>query len=92
MTITEAAACGTPAVATRVPGHADAVVDGSTGLLTDTDAELAAALDRVLADDGLRGRLAAAAREHASRFTWEATARGTLEVLAGAALARRAAG
>ncbi len=35
MTITEAAACGTPAVATRVPGHADAVVDGTTGLLAD---------------------------------------------------------
>ncbi len=28
MTITEAAACGTPAVATRIAGHADAVVDG----------------------------------------------------------------
>ncbi|HEX4777430.1 MAG TPA: glycosyltransferase family 4 protein, partial [Acidimicrobiia bacterium] len=31
MTITEAAACGTPAVVSDVPGHADAVVDGETG-------------------------------------------------------------
>jgi len=30
-----------------------------------------------------------AARAHAARFTWEATARGTLEVLAAAAIARR---
>ena len=35
MTITEAAACGTPAVATRIAGHADAIVDGATGLLVD---------------------------------------------------------
>ena len=31
MTITEAAACGTPAVATRIAGHADAVVEGAPG-------------------------------------------------------------
>ena len=40
MTITEAAACGTPAVATRIAGHADAVVDERTGLLVDDPAEL----------------------------------------------------
>ena len=35
MTLTEAAACGTPAVATAIAGHADAVVDGESGLLVD---------------------------------------------------------
>ena len=35
MTITEAAACGTPAVVSDVAGHADAVVDGPTGMLAD---------------------------------------------------------
>ena len=54
MTITEAAACGTPAVATRIAGHEDAVVDGVSGLLADDRAGIAAALDRVLADDALR--------------------------------------
>ena len=51
--------------------------------------ELAAGLHTVLSDDDLRARLGAAAREHAARFTWEATARGTLEVLAKAAIKRR---
>ena len=36
MTITEAAACGTPAVVTRIAGHSDAVVHGVTGILVDT--------------------------------------------------------
>jgi glycosyltransferase involved in cell wall biosynthesis len=91
MTITEAAACGTPAVATRIAGHSDAVVDGATGLLVDDPAGLAGALDRVLADGALRERLARDAREHAARFTWGATACGTLEVLAAEALRRNRA-
>ena len=82
MTITEAAACGTPAVATRIAGHADAVVDERTGLLVDDPRELGAALERVLADDAFRDACSASALAHATRFTWGATARGTLEVLA----------
>jgi glycosyltransferase involved in cell wall biosynthesis len=88
MTITEAAACGTPAVATRIAGHADAIVDGSTGLLVDDPAGLAAALDRLLADDALRRRMADAAIGYATQFTWGATACGTLEVLAAEASRR----
>jgi glycosyltransferase involved in cell wall biosynthesis len=82
MTLTEAAACGTPAVATRIAGHLDAVADGETGLLVDDAAGLAGAIDRVLADTELRRRLGAAARRRAAEYTWAATARGTLEALA----------
>jgi len=89
MTITEAAACATPAVATRIAGHADAVVDGVTGLLVERPGELARALERVVTDSGLRERLARAAQERAASFTWEATARGTLEVLAAEAMRHR---
>ena len=88
MTVTEAAACGTPAVATRIAGHADAVAEGSSGLLADGPGELTAALDRVLGDPDLRARLSEGARHHAERFTWAATARGTLEVLAAEAIRR----
>ncbi len=89
MTVTEAAACGTPAVASRVAGHEDAVVDGETGLLVTGREETVAALDAVLRDPDLRARLGAGARDGAARFTWEATARGTLEVLADAARRHR---
>lgn len=89
MTITEAAACGTPAIATRIAGHLDAVDDGRSGLLVDGHAQTVAALDAVLGDTGLRARLSEGARARARRFTWAATARGTLEVLAAEAIRRR---
>ena len=88
MTITEAAACGTPAVVTRISGHADAVVDGRTGLLVEP-AELAPAISALVRDDAERKRLAKEALEHARKLTWEATALGTLRVLADDAIRRR---
>jgi glycosyltransferase involved in cell wall biosynthesis len=89
MTITEAAACGTPAVVTRIAGHADAVVDGVTGILVDTPIQFGDALAAVLGDESERTRLGRAARDHVAGLTWEATAAGTLEALVGEAEARR---
>jgi glycosyltransferase involved in cell wall biosynthesis len=88
MTVTEAAACGTPAVVTRIGGHEDAVDDGVSGLLVDSTDGLAGALDAVLRDEVLRRRLAQGALERARRLTWDATARGALAALADEALAR----
>jgi glycosyltransferase involved in cell wall biosynthesis len=88
MTVTEAAACGTPSVVTRIAGHLDAVEHGASGFLADGP-ELGDHLDLVLRDEALRRQLQKGAIELASRFTWEATARGTLEVLASSAEARR---
>lgn len=89
MTLTEAAACGTPAVVTRIAGHLDAVAPGHSGLLADNRDEMVGALDQVLGDTDLRARLTAGALEHVQKFTWGATARGTLEVLAAESLRRR---
>ena len=89
MTITEAAACGTPSVASRIAGHEDAVADGVSGILADDDAGIAAGLDRVLSDTALRARLSAGALDHAAAFTWGATACGTLSVLAAETIRRR---
>ncbi len=82
MTLTEAAACGTPGVATDIPGHADAVLDGESGLLVDDVADLAGALGRVLGDDVLRSRLGRGALNWARWFTWDATAMKAFEALA----------
>lgn len=92
MTLTEAAACGTPAVATRIPGHVDALAEGVSGLLADDDHELAAHLVSVATDDELRQRLQDGALAHAGRFTWTNTATRILEVLADEALGLRTSG
>jgi glycosyltransferase involved in cell wall biosynthesis len=89
MTITEASACRTPAVATRIAGHEDAVVDGRTGILADDMPGITRALDRVLRDPELRERLSNAALEHSARFEWSQTALGVMESLAEDARRRR---
>jgi glycosyltransferase involved in cell wall biosynthesis len=91
MTLTEAAACATPAVVTRIAGHVDAVTDGVSGLIVDDQAGLVGGLRRVLTDTQLREHLSTGARTRADSLTWEATAFGALEVLARAAM-RRGAG
>jgi glycosyltransferase involved in cell wall biosynthesis len=66
----EAMASGRPVVASRVGGLPDLVPDGVAGLLVpprDAGA-LGAAVGRLLRDGELRGRMGAAAREHADRF------------------------
>ena len=86
MTLTEAAACGTPAVATAIAGHTDAVLDGESGLLVESLHDLPGALGRVLGDEVLRSRLSKGALARARWFTWDATARRALEALAEEAL------
>ncbi|WP_045875406.1 glycosyltransferase family 4 protein [Pseudofrankia sp. DC12] len=81
MTITEAAACGTPSVVSNIAGHTDAVADGLSGLLVEP-CDLAGALGRVIGDQGLRDRLTAGALAHAATFTWANTARRTFAALA----------
>lgn len=89
MTVTEAGACGTPSVVTRIGGHEDAVQDRRSGILADTRDDLVRGLDAVLRDDVLRRRLGVGALEHAQQFTWDATASGALAALGEEALARQ---
>jgi glycosyltransferase involved in cell wall biosynthesis len=92
MTLTEAAACGTPAVATDIAGHRDSVAVGTGGLLAADPAQLTRDLVAVLTDADLRARLSKGAREHAATFTWAATALGAFTPLALDAIARRRRG
>ena len=89
MTLTEAAACGMPAVATRIAGHEDAVRDGESGILVDDREGLAHAIEKLCTDSALRSRMGDAAQKRASELQWSATAVGTLEVLAAEAVRRR---
>jgi len=84
--VMEAAAHATPTVGFRVPGVQDAVDEGTTGLLADTDDEFVARWLELATDADLRQRLGAAARVRAGEYSWDATTDKFLEV-ADAALA-----
>jgi len=83
ISILEAAACGTPSVASRSPGLRDAVLDGETGLLVPHgDVErLGGALEELLGNQERRERMGSRARRFAERFTWEGSARSMEEFL-----------
>ncbi|MCU1502817.1 MAG: putative glycosyltransferase [Ilumatobacteraceae bacterium] len=87
LTLTEAAACGTPGVATDVSGHRSSVVDGVTGVLVPLD-RLGTTLADVLLDEPRRTALAAAALTRARTLTWEASATGILSALRDQVVAR----
>ena len=83
MTLTEAAACGTPAVATDIAGHRDAIRHELSGLLVPSGESLAATIAELLSDDAERGRLSAEALDYASSLTWERTATEAFRLLGG---------
>jgi glycosyltransferase involved in cell wall biosynthesis len=79
ITNVEAAACGTPALASDSPGLRESVRHGETGFLVphgDVGA-LAARLLELAGDPALVARLGRAARAFASTFSWERTATAT---------------
>ncbi|HEY4333209.1 MAG TPA: glycosyltransferase family 4 protein, partial [Ilumatobacteraceae bacterium] len=85
LTLTEAAACGVPAVATNISGHRCSVIDGRTGVLAELD-QLGDVMADVLLDDERRNALGAAALARARTLTWDASALGIISALHGEAL------
>jgi len=85
--VVEALAMGTPVVATRVGGVPEIVRDGQNGLLVEPgdDAGFASALERVVRDEDLRARLAAAAAASVERFSSDAIYGELEHILADAA-------
>ncbi|MEK7866561.1 MAG: glycosyltransferase, partial [Planctomycetota bacterium] len=80
--VAEAMACGTPVVATP-SGTADLAIDGTTAIVVPPrDAKaMRAAVERLRGDEGLRARLAGAARAHVEQFSWERCAERWEKVL-----------
>lgn len=82
LTVLEANACGTPVVATDVPGLRDSVRHGTSGLLAAPNpSSLATCLLAVLSDDALRARLARGARAWSERFRWDHVADAFADVV-----------
>ena len=73
----EAAACGTPTVASDSPGLRESVIHGETGLLVPHGdvAALGDALAFLIDDAGRRREMGRNARAFAERFSWDASAR-----------------
>jgi glycosyltransferase involved in cell wall biosynthesis len=74
----ESMACGTPVVASDIPGNGEVVQERAAGLIVaaNTSDGIAAAVRDLWADPSAR----AATRAYAERFGWEATSRGQLEL------------
>jgi glycosyltransferase involved in cell wall biosynthesis len=80
LTLTEAAGCGTPAVATDIGGHRSAVRDGVTGSLVPLD-KLGERCGQLLGDRAARDVMAENAVEWARSLSWDALAAGVLQPL-----------
>jgi glycosyltransferase involved in cell wall biosynthesis len=86
ITLIEAMHLGIPSVASDIPGNDEIVADGETGFLAPAGdaAGFAVRLARLLADDRLRGQLAAEGRRRAERdFSPARLLHGYLEIYRG---------
>lgn len=93
ITVIEANACGTPVVASDVPGLRESVADGRTGLLVpygDRDA-LAEKICTVLTDSSTRDILSHNALGWAKTFNWDASSEKFLDIILGPESSRPAA-
>jgi len=66
----QASACGTPCIAMD-SYRSDYVINGKTGFLAPSDADLSASLDLLLRDAALRRSFSASAVEHSLQFNWQ---------------------
>lgn len=73
LVVTEAAACGTPAIVSNVTGLRDSVVNGKTGIILSknpSEDELAQSMIRLIEDSNLRRDISTGAYDHSQNFNW----------------------
>ena len=92
--VIESLAAGLPVVATDVGGNAEAIAEGSCGLLVPVGdaAAISERLGRLAEDHGLRARMSAAARRRASAFSLDEAVRATETLYDGLLRARGLSG
>ena len=83
LTVMEAAQLCKTTIASDVPGLCDSVRDGETGILFPSGdaAVCASAMEKIYSDAELRASLGKNAKRYALTFSWENSARETLELL-----------
>ncbi|MDE3091272.1 MAG: glycosyltransferase family 4 protein [Chloroflexota bacterium] len=77
----EAAACGTPVIATRSSALPELLGDAAIYIDPTQPVELRSALERVVEDGSLRNKMGAMGLERVSHLTWDASAQRVLQVL-----------
>jgi glycosyltransferase involved in cell wall biosynthesis len=83
LSVLEANACGTPAIAFNVPGLRDSIKDKKTGILikNQNEYELAKAMLRIITNKKLRYRLSKNSIKWSKKFNWDFTAEKILSIL-----------
>jgi glycosyltransferase involved in cell wall biosynthesis len=84
MTVTECAACGTPAIVTNVTGLQDSVQDGKTGIIlskSPNENELADAMISLIENEKLRVNLSQNAQTFSKTFSWDKSAKEVMSLL-----------
>jgi len=83
LTNIEANACGTPVIASNVPGLRDSVVPDKSGLLYEYGnvEQLFGCLIKILSDHDYRSKLTQGGLDWAKNFSWDQVAEKTLELI-----------
>jgi glycosyltransferase involved in cell wall biosynthesis len=83
LVVTEANACGTPAVVYNIPGLRDSTINGETGLVcqNNTPRELARNFYKLLVDKELYDKMQRNGWERAKRLSWDKTADEFMKIL-----------
>ena len=93
LAVIEAAQHAVPTIGYRSSGGlADSIIDGVTGMLVDSRAELVDRLQQLLADPVLRDQLGAKAKARSAEFTWPQSADAMRAVLESVVAGERVSG
>jgi glycosyltransferase involved in cell wall biosynthesis len=76
----EAMACGAPVIASRIPSLSEVLENNARFVDPLDEIALATAIKELLANENERSRLSALGTKHAAKFSWDKTARLTMEV------------
>jgi glycosyltransferase involved in cell wall biosynthesis len=77
----EAAACGTPTIAFKVPGLEDAVKNNESGILVKNQKEFTEAVIIVLSNRQLREKFSNLSKKWANKFRWDKSAESVMKII-----------